>query len=401
MYYFCLQASLLFVVLIVYYVKYTEILKKRIMNIVILNWRDNHHPLAGGAEQSLLQHATYWQNKGAHITWVASSFPKSKEEEIIDGIRIVRMGSHYTVHLHAFFYFKKYLEKETDIVIDCFHFIPYFSPFYVSKSKIIALINEPGKNAWFKNSFFPIHIIGYFFERFFFIFYRKIQFITSANSIARELIAYGIPRKDIHIIPHGITIIDKKLYKKENTPTVVFLSQLTEDKGIEDAIKAFALIKNVKEKAKFWIVGKQIDQAYGQLLRRLTEKLGIAKDVVFFGFVSERKKWELLSRSWLLVHPSIREGWGLNILEANASRTPAVGYNVTGLRDSIQDMKTGLLTENNTPSDLASKITLLLNNKKLYKRLSKNALLWSKRFEWNKAGKQSWQLIKKRPCKQL
>lgn len=365
------------------------------MNIVILNWRDSRHPLAGGAEQSLLQHAKYWQSKGAHITWVVSSFPKAKKEEVINGMRIVRMGSHYTVHMRAFFYFKKYLEKETDIVIDCFHFIPYFSPFYVSKSKIIALINEPGKNAWFKNSFFPIHIIGYFFEQFFFIPYKKVQFITSADSIAGELVTYGISQKNIHIIPHGITIVDKKLYKKENTPTVLFLSQLTEDKGIEDAIKAFALVKDVRKKVKFWIVGKEIHQEYGQSLRKLTEKLGIAKDIVFFGFVSEKKKWELLSKSWVLIHPSIREGWGLNILEANTSAIPAVGYNVTGLRDSIQDMKTGLLTKNNTPSDLASKIVLLLSNKKLYKRLSKNALLWSKRFAWEKAGKQSWQLIKK------
>lgn len=371
------------------------------MNIVILNWRDSYHPLAGGAEQSLLQHAKYWQNKGAHITWVVSSFPKAEKEEVIDEMRIIRMGSHYTVHVRAFFYFKRYLEKETDIVIDCFHFIPYFSPFYVSKSKIIALINEPGKNAWFKNSFFPINVIGYCLEQFFFILYKNVKFITSADSIAGELVAYGISQKNIHIIPHGITFIDKKLYEKENTPTVLFLSQLTEDKGIEDAIKSFALLKDVRKKVKLWIVGKEIHQAYGQSLRKLTKELGVTKDIVFFGFVLEKKKWELLSKSWVLIHPSIREGWGLNILEANASAVPAVGYNVTGLRDSIQDMKTGLLTKNNTPFDLALKIEFLLSNEKLYTKLSKNALLWSKKFEWAKAGKQSWQLIKKCYCKQL
>lgn len=364
------------------------------MNVIILNWRDIHHPLAGGAEQSLLQHAKYWQNKGASITWVVSHFSNAKKEEIVDGMRIIRMGSHYTVHLRAFFYFKRYLEKDTDIVIDSFHFIPYFSSFYISKSKIIALINEPGKNAWFKNSFFPINVTGYFLEQFFFLFYKGIQFITSANSIAAELTAYGIFQKNIHIIPHGITIVGKKLYKKENTETILFLSQLTEDKGIEDALQAFSLLKPGKKHVRLWVVGKEISKDYGDSLKKMTKKLDVEKNVEFFGFVSEKKKWELLSKSWILVHPSIREGWGLNILEANSCGTPAVGYNVTGLRDSIQDMKTGLLTKNNTPSDLVMKIELLLGNKNLYKKLSKNAILWSKRFEWIKAGKQSWQLIK-------
>ena len=364
------------------------------MNVIILNWRDIHHPLAGGAEQSLLQHAKYWQSKGASITWVVSHFSNAKKEEIVDGMRIIRMGSHYTVHLRAFFYFKRYLEKDTDIVIDSFHFIPYFSSFYISKSKIIALINEPGKNAWFKNSFFPINVTGYFLEQFFFLFYKGIQFITSANSIAAELTAYGIFQKNIHIIPHGITIVGKKLYKKENTETILFLSQLTEDKGIEDALQAFSLLKPGKKHVRLWVVGKEISKDYGDSLKKMTKKLDVEKNVEFFGFVSEKKKWELLSKSWILVHPSIREGWGLNILEANSCGTPAVGYNVTGLRDSIQDMKTGLLTKNNTPSDLVMKIELLLGNKNLYKKLSKNAILWSKRFEWIKAGKQSWQLIK-------
>jgi hypothetical protein len=60
------------------------------MKILILNWRDPMHPLAGGAERSVLEHAKYWKNMGAEITWFASAFPGSKNRDIVSGIQIIR-----------------------------------------------------------------------------------------------------------------------------------------------------------------------------------------------------------------------------------------------------------------------------------------------------------------------
>jgi glycosyltransferase involved in cell wall biosynthesis len=44
-----------------------------------------------------------------------------------------------------------------------------------------------------------------------------------------------------------------------------------------------------------------------------------------------------------LLHPSLVEGWGLVVMEAAARRTPAVGFDIPGLRDSVEDGTTGLL----------------------------------------------------------
>jgi len=60
-----------------------------------------------------------------------------------------------------------------------------------------------------------------------------------------------------------------------------------------------------------------------------------------------RERRRLLARAWVLVNPSVREGFGLNVLEANALGTPCVAYNVAGLRDSVIDGKTGLLVKEN------------------------------------------------------
>lgn len=364
------------------------------MNIVILNWRDIEHPLAGGAEQSLFNHAKYWQKKGANILWISSGFANAKKVVDIKGIKTIRLGSHYTVHLRAAFMYAKL--KNSDIVIDSFHFLPFFTPLYERKNKIIALINEPGKNAWFENIFFPVSLIGYVVEPFFFKLYKKIPFLTSSASIKEELIELGIHEKNLHIVPHGVTI-KKTLrpFKRNITPTIIYLSQVSPDKGIEDGIKAVKILLEKNTDLKFWIVGKSISKEYEKKIKSLIKSEKITKNTTYFGFVTEDKKFELLQKAWILIHPSIREGWGLNVIEANTFSTPAVGYNVSGLRDSIQNKKTGLLTELNTPNALAECCLRLISDKTMLDKLSKNAKNWAAKFSWEKAGQRSWELVKK------
>ena len=362
------------------------------MKITILNWRDTYHPFAGGAEISLFEQAKYWKKKGAQVTWYSSSFPNAQKEETVEGVQIVRSGSHFSTHLLTFFLYGKNIQG-SDIIIDSFHFVPFFTPLYADKSKIIALINEPAKNIWFKNLFFPISVIGFLLEPLFFVPYRKIPFITAAESIALELAYYGIQRKNISIIPHGASSILPKSKKKDKIPVIIYLAQISQDKGIEDAIEAVKTILK-KKNVFFWVVGKCNNKNYMRKIRKLLHVLNMEKNTIIFGFVSEKEKFDLLSRAFILIHPSIKEGWGLNVIEANSVGTPVVGYNVSGLRDSIQHMLTGLLTSENNPERLAEACQKLIEDKNLYNKLSKNAFVWSKRFSWEKTNKISWQFLR-------
>ncbi len=114
-----------------------------------------------------------------------------------------------------------------------------------------------------------------------------------------------------------------------------------------------------------------------------------------YGYVSEEKKFLLFEKAWVLIHPSIREGWGLNVIEANGVRTPAVGYNVTGLRDSILDNQTGLLAQQSIES-LVEKTYDVLSDKKLRDKLSHAAYTWARSFSWQNSGEKSWKLIKEK-----
>lgn len=363
------------------------------MKILIFNWRDIRHPLAGGAEISLFEHAKYWQKKGASVTWFASTFCGAKNTEMIDGIKIIRKGSHYTVQLLGFFYYISGKFSNVDVVIDSFHFIPFFTPLYVKEAKILALINEPAKKLWFKNIFFPLSLAGYMLEPLFFVFYKKKQFITGSNSIAEEISRdYKINNKNINVINHGVTLGPERFYPKEKLPTIIYASRISADKGIEDAIKAVAEIMQTIPQIQFWIIGRAEYKDYLQKIKNLIKAKKIDKITSLYGFVIEEKKFELFARAWILIHPSVREGWGLNVIEANSVGTPAIGYNVAGLKDSIQNGKTGILVKPNA-RDLARKTTELIQDSQELKKLAKTAVKWANNFTWSKSCEESWRLI--------
>ena len=112
----------------------------------------------------------------------------------------------------------------------------------------------------------------------------------------------------------------------------------------------------------------------------------LKNEVKFWGFVSTEKKKELMSRAHVIVVPSLREGWGLIVTEANAVGTAALVFDSPGLRDSVKSGITGLVTEYNTPECLAWNLEVLHSSPKLLKKLSENAHRWSFSFNWDNTG---------------
>lgn len=361
------------------------------MRILILNWRDIKHPLAGGAEISTHEHAKAWAKAGHSVIQFSSYFSGAKQSETIDGIVIIRKGNHYTVHLCAFYYYLKHLRGKIDFIVDEFHFIPFFTVFY-TRVKKMAFIHETAGEIWFKNQGFPINILGYILEPLFIFLYRNICFMTVSESTKKDLILFGISNQKIYVIHNGIKVINSQ-ENKEGNPTLICLGRLANDKGTEDAISAYYLVQKVHKNARLWIVGREESSGYLQKLNNKVNNLNIAEKVIFYNYVYEGRKFDLLKKAWILVHPSIKEGWGLTVIEAASQGTPTVAYDAPGLRDSILNNKTGLLVNSKTSDALARKTIMLLTNRLLYNTLSKNAVGWSRKFNWNDSAKKSLFLI--------
>jgi glycosyltransferase involved in cell wall biosynthesis len=362
-------------------------------SILILNWRCPTNPQSGGAERVTLEHAKGWVKHGWKVTWIAGNYKMGKKYEVIDGIEIYRYGSPFSIYFLAAFIYWFTFKGNFDVVIDEIHGIPFFTPLWAWKSKKIVYIHEVAQEIWDEMFTFPFNVIGKLSEKIYFLFYRNTPFLTVSQSTKDDLITFGIPSKQITIIPNGLSI--KPIQEpsiKESTPTLLFVSRLVKMKGIEDAIHILAIVKKTIPEIQLWIVGGG-KQEYVDYLKSLTKSLQVEDNITFFGYVPEKEKIKLYQKAHVLVHTSVREGFGLVVIEANSQGTPAIVYNSPGLQDVVQHNLNGFKIEKGNKEEMAYTICNLLQDKDRYNNLIQTSLAYSQQFNWSERIQQSITLI--------
>ncbi len=353
---------------------------KKNLNILIFNWRDTKHKWAGGAEAYLQEIAKRWVKAGNSVTIFCGNSVNRPKNDTIDGVKIIRRGGFYTVYVWAILYYIFKFRHKFDVIIDSENGIPFFTPLYsrVSKFLLIHHVHQEIHRSQLK---FPLSQIALFLEGKLMPFvYRNQIVITVSQSSKKELEQIGVNKDNIHIVHPGVTTTLLKKSKKTAYPSIVYLGRLKAYKNVDIALKAFAQILKEYPNAKFTIAGTG---EMGGILQYLTGKLGIKDNVEFLGAVTEEQKAEVLAKSWVSIQPSMIEGWGITVIEANASGTPVIASNVNGLRDSIVHNRTGVLVRVKNIQEFSDAIKKCFSDKKFLKTLSEEAYLWSNNFSWD------------------
>jgi glycosyltransferase involved in cell wall biosynthesis len=353
------------------------------MRILWYNWRDIKNPEAGGAE--VFTHEVckrlVKEDGVESVTLFAASFEGAFAEEKIDGVRIVRRGSKYSVYSAAKEFYKQN-KDHFDIIVDEINTKPFNTPSFVRDKPIVALIHQLAREFWFYETRFPINVVGYLFlEKYWLRKYRDIPTITVSKSTRDDLLCLGF--KHVTTVPEGIGFAPLERFpEKEVNPTVLFVGRLKKAKKPDDTLRAFKIIRDELPDARLWVVG---DGYMKEKLRTMVSAMfPTSSDITLFGKQSNAQKLELMSRAHVLLVPGVREGWGLVVTEANAMGTPAVAYDVPGLRDSIIDGSTGTLVHAGDHVALAIEAVELLRNHIKRKTYSKNGLQHAKYFQWDK-----------------
>ncbi len=365
------------------------------MRILILNWRDVSHPKSGGAEHVTMEHAKAWVRAGHTVTWLTSHYGRAKHESTVDGVNFVRRAGSLTIYLYAPLYLMRNAHS-FDVIVDEAHGFPFFSPLFTRKP-VVIFIHEIAGEIWDYMFSFPKNVIGKLLERWYFRVYTHCLFWTDAPSTAEEISYRGIPVSQCVAIP--CPIIKSSKFKvqsstKEQHPTYLFVSRVVRMKGVEEVIKAFSFIARERPDSTLWIVGGG-EPGYIAELDDMTKEYGVKNRVMFLGTLSEKEKYERMSRAHLLLHASVKEGWGLVVLEAASVGTPAVVYNVSGLNSVVKDGETGIVCKENSPREMAREAMMLYNNKTTYRKYQENGRSWAKSFHWSDAVKQSLSLLKR------
>jgi glycosyltransferase involved in cell wall biosynthesis len=343
-----------------------------------LNWRCPRNPKAGGAEILTFDIARRLVAGGDEVEWFSASFPGAPAEEELDGVRLVRAGRQWTVHWHAFRHYRGGLRNRFDIVIDEVNTLPFFTPLWADIPKVM-LIYQLAREVWWYEAPFPLNAIGYAVEPLYLSIYRSQPVLTISKSTEQSLVKLGL-KGPIEQIPVGIDQAGTTLPEKSAEPTFLYVGRLAPSKRIPDILKAFAVFAKSVPTSRLLLIGDG-RASYKRSLSRLAHRLDISDQVTLVGRVSSQEKYLRMAQAFALLMASVREGWGLAVTEANSCGTPAIVYDVPGLRDSVRSEETGLVVEP-SPRALAQGMLRLWHDRVEYNRLASAALEQSRRFSY-------------------
>ena len=108
--------------------------------VLLLNWRDPHNPEAGGAEIHLHEVARRLAAEGIACVQVSHAFPGGAEEEIIDGVRVLRRGGKFLFNFTVYFNLRRWCrEHDIDVVLDDSNKLAFFTPWISNRPVVLQL----------------------------------------------------------------------------------------------------------------------------------------------------------------------------------------------------------------------------------------------------------------------
>lgn len=345
----------------------------------------HYHPVVGGIETWTRNIAERISQK-AEVFVVTGRVKGQPKEDKRGNLKITRTSlfelknlSHsplaYTLSLLPFIFFKSLslMKKEKIEVLHCQGFLSSFLGFCLSAITGVPYIvtvqrlekkNNPLKNFIYRNASFCI---------------------AASRAIRNNFEDIGV--KNIEIIPNGI---DLEKFRGLTRPphrefTVVTVARLEKVKGIA------YLIESVND-FRLVILG---DGAERKNLEDLTAKLGLTGKVQFLGEIPNEKVPGYLVSADCFVLPSLKEGFGIAILEAQAAGIPVIGTKVGGILDLIKDGKTGLLVEPKNALQIRQAVLKIRSSPQLAETLAKNAKEKLVNYDWQNIAEKVYQIYQR------
>ncbi len=351
------------------------------LRVLLLNWRDHLHPEAGGAEKYLAMVAEGLAERGHHVTFRTAAYPGALRDETVAGVHYVRRGGKYSIYPLALLA-QLARRHRADVVVDVQNGVPYLTPL-VRRGPVINLVHHVHREQW--PVLFPGRLAsaGWWLEsRLAPRIYRHRPYVAVSPSTRQELGELGVDPDRISIIHNGTDGIPLDGVPRTPHPSLVVLGRLVPQKRVEVAIDTLAALVADLPDLTLTIAGSGWWEPH---LRDHTEAMGMTDRVHFVGHVSEEEKHLLLAQSWVHLLPSLKEGWGLVIVEAGLHGTPTVAFREAGgPADAIRHGETGLLVDGGG-AEFTTAVRTLLEQPELRERQDALVREWVARFTWDAA----------------
>jgi glycosyltransferase involved in cell wall biosynthesis len=350
-------------------------------HVVFLSWRDTRNPEGGGAERYLEVIAAGLVERGCHVTIFCAAHDAAPADETVNGVRFVRRGSKLTVYLEGVRALRRGDLGDPDLVVDVQNGLPFFTKL-ATRRPVIVLVHHVHREQW------PVVYpgitgrVGWWIEsRLAPWLYRRAQYVAVSGATRSELRQLGVRGPRIAVVHNGTEPYVAVGAGKAATPTLATVGRLVPHKQVEHAIDATLALREEFPDIRLHVVG---DGWWEDRLHSYAADVGAGDTVVFEGHLDEARKHEVYERAWVLVLPSLKEGWGLVIGEAGMHSTPTVAYrSAGGTRESIAHDTSGLLVDDH--AELTASLAALLRDPSERRRLGTGALAMSQSYTWARA----------------
>ena len=211
---------------------------------------------------------------------------------------------------------------------------------------------------------------------------RGHPYVTVSRSTRDELVGLGVERTAVHVVHNGTALPPAPAQGTGSSrcprPRVAVVGRLVPHKRVELAMDAVAELAGTVPDIELVVVGSGW---WSGRLARHAAALGIQDRIRFTGHIDDAAKHDVLASSWVLAVPSVKEGWGLVVVEAAAHRTPTVGFrDAGGLCESVHDGVGGLLADDYP--QFVEALRRVLTDEPLRHRLGDGARTHAFTFTW-------------------
>jgi glycosyltransferase involved in cell wall biosynthesis len=244
------------------------------------------------------------------VTWFASSAAGHPEEEVIDGIRILRKYSQHTVWLMAWHWYRKFRKSNRpDLIIDEAGGWPLLSPWYEKHVPLLFFAHHVGDREFDAYPWIVGKLAKWWYRKTF-SFYRKIPTVTISESTKAELVKdFRFPAENVTVISLATDVAPvREIDWKAKSNDVLFLGRLTPIKRAEHAVLAFAsVLGRLPADSRLTVVGSAQDSEYGERVRQVVRELGIADRVIFRGRIDRSDFPAVIASHRCILVPSQKE----------------------------------------------------------------------------------------------
>lgn len=343
-----------------------------------------------GIERHVFEFSRALIKKGVEVKVFTTFWNGGREHETFEGIEIyrapdssIKFGKFGRLFdLHYYTWGKNLLKLGNLFEADLVHSLAPLSSAKDIKKKIPLISHFQHYESIDK----PIHLLYKpFHHRIEKMAYSNSDFTIAPSEFSKKALreAFGLLENKVKVVPHGVDISRfAPREKKSKSIRLLFVGGLEERKGVRYLIEALSSVINIHSGVELILVGNGAQEPE---LKELARKLNLEKHIKFAGYVNgwSNEITNYYNSADIFVFPSLKEGFGMVLMEAMACGLPVISTNTSAIPEVVGDA--GILVEPKNPQALAEAIINLIENEELRKELGKKGRKRvEENFTWDK-----------------